>query len=401
MTTLNPLLAAVAAPPIAEAQRWIEGRSFPADKPLIDLAQAVPGYAPPDSLVDHLAQRLRDPAVHRYTEISGLPALRAALADRFARFYGGTIGAGNVAITAGCNQAFCLAMTALARPGDQVILPLPYYFNHKMWLDALGIEAAHLGFRPDAGGVPDVEEAARLVTDRTRAIVLVTPNNPTGAIYPAETIRTFYELAKRRGIALVLDETYIDFLPTDARPHDLFEDPDWPSTLVHLYSFSKVFAITGHRVGALTAGPTFLVQVEKAMDCVAICAPRIGQEAALFGLQQLGGWVEANTAAMRRRATVFREALAGSGGLSGLEGWRLVSLGAFFAYLEHPFPGRDAVEVARDLALRHNLLTLPGTMFGPGQDRFLRVAFANVGDDAAPVVAARLTDALSSSRDAA
>jgi aspartate/methionine/tyrosine aminotransferase len=394
MTTLNPLLAAVAAPPIAEAQRWIQGRSFPADRPLVDLAQAVPGYAPPESLIAHLADRLRDPAMHRYTEILGVPALRAALAARFARFYGGAIAPDHVAITAGCNQAFCLAMTALAQPGDRVILPLPHYFNHKMWLDTLGIEAAPLAFRPESGGVPDVEEAAALITDRTRAIVLVTPNNPTGAIYPAATLRAFYDLAKRRGIALVLDETYIDFLPTDARPHDLFEDPDWASTLIHLYSFSKVFAITGHRVGALTAGPALMAQVEKAMDCVAICAPRIGQEAALFGLEQLGGWVAANTAAMRRRATVFRDAL------SGLEGWRLVSLGAFFAYLEHPFPGRGAVEVARDLALRHNLLTLPGSMFGSGQDRFLRAAFANVGDDVAPVVAARLTDALSS-RDAA
>lgn len=393
MTMLNPLLTAVAAPPIAEAQRWVEGRFFPADRPLIDLAQAVPGYAPPEALVAHLAERLRDPAVHRYTAILGLPALRAALAARFARYYGGTIGPANVAITAGCNQAFCLVMAALARPGDQVVLPLPYYFNHRMWLDATGIQALHPAFRPDAGGVPDVEEVARLITDRTRAIVLVTPNNPTGAIYPAETLRAFYELAKRRGIALVLDETYIDFLPTDDRPHDLFQDPDWGSTVVHLYSFSKVFAITGHRVGAVTAGPALMAQIEKAMDCVAICAPRIGQEAALFGLEQLGGWVQGNTASMRERATVFRTAL------SQLEGWRLVSLGAFFAYLEHPYPGRDAVEVARGLALEHNLLTLPGSMFGPGQDRFLRVAFANVGSDVAPIVADRLTAALASSRD--
>ncbi|WP_225767584.1 aminotransferase [Inquilinus sp. Marseille-Q2685] len=391
MTTLNPLLAAVAAPPIAEAQRWVEGRSFPADRPLIDLAQAVPGYAPPEALTAHLAERLRDPAVHRYTAILGLPELRAALAARFARYYGGAIGPQNLAITAGCNQAFCLAMAALARPGDQVVLPLPYYFNHRMWLDATGIEALHPAFRPDAGGVPDVDEVARLITDRTRAIVLVTPNNPTGAIYPAGTLRAFYDLAKRRGIALVLDETYIDFLPTDARPHDLFEDPDWGSTVVHLYSFSKVFAITGHRVGSITAGPALMAQVEKAMDCVAICAPRIGQEAALFGLERLGGWVQGNTASMRERATVFRAAL------SQLQGWRLVSLGAFFAYLEHPFPSRDAVAVARGLALEHNLLTLPGSMFGPGQDRFLRVAFANVGSDAAPVVADRLTAALASS----
>lgn len=391
---LNSLLTAVAAPPIAEAQRWVEGRSFPADRPLIDLAQAVPGYAPPDALVAHLAERLRDPAMHRYTAILGLAELRAALAARFARYYGGAIGAENVAITAGCNQAFCLAMTALARPGDQVVLPVPYYFNHRMWLDAMGIQALQPAFRPDDGGVPDVEEVARLITDRTRAIVLVTPNNPTGAIYPAETLRAFYNLAKRRGIALVLDETYIDFLPTDDRPHDLFQDPDWASTVVHLYSFSKVFAITGHRVGSITAGPALMAQIEKAMDCVAICAPRIGQEAALFGLEQLGGWVQGNTASMRERATVFRTAL------SQLEGWRLVSLGAFFAYLEHPFAGRDAVAVARGLALEHNLLTLPGSMFGPGQDRFLRVAFANVGSDVAPIVADRLTAALAS-RDAA
>lgn len=388
MITLNPLLAAVAAPPIAEAQRWVEGRVFPADRPLIDVAQAVPGYAPPDALVAHLADRLRDRAMHRYTAILGVPELRAALAARFARFYGGAIAPENVAITAGCNQAFCLAMAALARPGDQVILPVPYYFNHRMWLDATGIEAVHPSFRPEAGGVPDVEEVARLITGRTRAIVLVTPNNPTGAITPAATLRAFYDLARRRGIALVLDETYIDFLPTDTRPHDLFEDPDWASTVVHLYSFSKVFAITGHRVGSITAGPALMAQVEKAMDCVAICAPRIGQEAALFGLEQLDGWVQGNTAAMRERATVFRAAL------SQLEGWRLVSLGAFFAYLEHPFAGREAVDVARFLALEHNLLTLPGSMFGPGQDRFLRVAFANVGSDAAPIVAERLTAAL-------
>lgn len=395
MITLNPLLTAVSESPIAESQRWVAGRSFPPDRPLIDLAQAVPGYPPPDELVAHLAERLRDPAVHRYTGILGLPALREALAGRFARFYGGAIGLDDVAITAGCNQAFCLAMMALASKGDQVILPVPYYFNHKMWLDALGIDAVHPSFRPDAGGVPDVDEVAALITPRTRAIILVTPNNPTGAVYPAETLRTFHALAKSRGIALVLDETYIDFLPTDARPHGLFQDPDWGSTIVHLYSFSKVFAITGHRVGALTAGPAIMAQVEKALDCVAICAPRIGQEAALYGLGHLLGWARGNAMAMRERAEVFRAAFA------GLEGWRLVSLGAFFAYLEHPFPGRDAVDVARDLAAHQNLLTLPGPMFGPGQGRFLRAAFANVGADVAPAVADRLGAALAASRNAA
>ena len=90
--------------------------------------------------------------------------------------------------TAGCNQGFCLATLALAQVGDEIILPLPYYFNHQMWFDMQGIRAVHLPFRPERGGVPDPEDAARLITERTRAIVLVTPNNPTGAVYQPEII---------------------------------------------------------------------------------------------------------------------------------------------------------------------------------------------------------------------
>ncbi|WP_207479968.1 aminotransferase [Arenibaculum pallidiluteum] len=385
---LNPLLRAVAPPPIAEAQGWVRGRSFPADKPLIDLAQAVPGSPPPSAMLEHLAARLVDPAVHRYTEILGMPALRQALAAHMGAFYGAEIEPGRVAITAGCNQAFCLAVMALAGPGDEVILPLPHYFNHRMWLDMQGLKAVPLSFRADAGGIPDIDEAEARIGPRTRAIVLVTPNNPTGAVYPPATIRSFYELAKRRGVALLLDETYKDFLPGDGAPHDLFSDPDWPRTLVQLYSFSKVFCLTGHRVGSLIAGPAVMECVEKAMDCVAICAPRLGQEAALFGLRECGAWVRGNTMAMRDRAEAFRSALA------GVQAYRLVSIGAYFAYLEHPFSDRGATEVARGLAADQNLLTLPGPMFGAGQERFLRVAFANVDGTLAPEVAARLAESL-------
>jgi aspartate/methionine/tyrosine aminotransferase len=384
MITPNPLVAAVATPAIAESRRWVEGRSFPADRPLIDLAQAVPADPPADALIDHLAARLRDPAIHRYTEIPGILPLREALAARIERIYGGTVGADRVVVTAGCNQAFCLAVMALAQAGDEVILPLPYYFNHQMWLEMLGIRPRHLAFRADAGGIPDLDEAARAIGPRTRAIVLVTPSNPTGAITPAATIRGFYDLAKRHRIALILDETYLDYLPTDEPAHDLFRDPDWAGTLVHLYSFSKVYSLTGYRVGALAAGPGVTDAVEKALDCVAICAPRIGQEAALFGLRHLDGWVAGKVAEMRGRAQVFRSAL------SQVPGFRLVSLGAYFAYLEHPFAGQDATRVARRLVDEASLLTLPGTMFGPGQERFLRLAFANAPGEAAPTVAARL-----------
>jgi len=382
---VNPLLAAVAVPPIAEAASWIKGRVFPPDRPLIDLCQAVPGYPPAESLTSHLAARIAEPAMARYTDILGLPALRQALADEAGAFYGAAIAPEQVAITAGCNQAYCLALMALAGPGDEVILPLPYYFNHQMWLDMLGIRARHLAFRPDRGGVPEPGEAAALIGPRTRAIVLVTPNNPTGAIYPASVIADFHRLAREHGLALVLDETYRDFLPAPGAPHRLFEEPGWADTLVHLYSFSKVFSLTGYRVGAAICGAGLAAEIAKAMDCVSICAPRLGQEAALYGLAALAAWREEKRLLMRQRLSALRQAMRRND-----TGYELVSAGAYFAYMRHPFAGESATAVAQRLAAEQNLLVLPGSMFGPAQEGFVRCAFANVEAALMPEVARRL-----------
>ncbi len=382
---VNPLLSAVAPPPIAEAHGWIQGRRFPADRPLIDVAQAVPGYPPPTSLTDYLSSVVGEPAMARYTEIEGLAELRAALAADIDKVYGTTIEPERVAVTAGCNQAFCLALLALARVGDEVILPLPYYFNHQMWLDMQGIRAVHLPFRPERGGVPDPADAAARVNERTRAIVLVTPNNPTGAVYPPDVIAAFYGLAKARNLALVVDETYRDFLPADGAPHALFAEADWPDTLAHLYSFSKVFCLTGYRVGAVVCGPALGGEIGKAMDTVAICAPRIGQVAALHGLRTLGDWRRDNTLLMRDRLAKLRDAFKRTD-----NSYQLVSAGAYFAYVRHPFDGHRAADVARHLADDHNILCLPGSMFGDGQDSYLRFAFANVAGEAMIELAGRL-----------
>ncbi len=376
-------LGTVEPPAIAAARAWVAGRAFPAERPLIDLAQAVPSYPPPPDLIEHLAAAVRDPAAHRYTEILGLPSLREAHGAHLSDVYQASIPASHVAITAGCNQAFCVAIQALAQAGDSVLLPTPWYFNHKMWLDALGIEARPLSFRPDTGGVPDLAEAARLINDRTRAIVLVSPNNPTGAIYPPAVLRAFFDLAQSRGIALVLDETYKDFLRGDQPAHDLFTDPTWPGTLIQLYSFSKVFALTGHRVGSLVASPGFLAAVEKLLDCIAICAPNLGQRAALYGLQHLAPWVASNRAELSARAAAFRD------GFAAQQRWQLISLGAYFAYVRHPFDA-PGLAVAERLAATQNLLALPGSFFGVGQDAYVRLAFANAAAAAVPDVMARL-----------
>jgi aspartate/methionine/tyrosine aminotransferase len=382
--TPNPWLAAVEPSPIGETKRWVLGRTFPADRPLIDLSQAVPGYPPAMELRQHLGELLLDPAMHGYTPILGLPALREDYAAHLSSFYGATITAGEVGITSGCNQAFCLALMSIAKAGDQVILPRPHYFNHDMWLRMQGVEPVSLDFRPGSGAVPHADDAAKLIGPRTRAIVLISPNNPTGAVYTPATIHAFFELAKKHRLALLLDETYKDFLPEGARPHELFSDPTWRGTLVHLYSFSKVFALTGYRVGGVTADPRLIAEIEKAMDCVSICPPRLAQEAALYGLRKLLPWARKNTEGLKVRADLLGDGLARS------NRWRLVSIGAYFAYVEHPFAGRRSTDVSKKLADEENLLTIPGDMFGAGQERFVRLAFANVSDDRIPLVLERL-----------
>lgn len=369
----NPLVLGVTEPPIAEAQGWIEGRTFPPERPLLNMAQAVPSYPPAESLQDRLAKAVRRPDTSLYTEILGLPALRVALAEHMGEAYGAALDARDFGITAGCNQAYCVAMTALAGPGDEVILPAPWYFNHRMWLQMQGVGAVPLLCEETAGAMPDPADAEVLINERTRAIVLVTPNNPTGAVYPPELIDAFFEIARAHDIALVLDETYKDFMPQEEPPHRLFGRSDWRDVFVQLYSFSKAYSLTGYRVGSVAGGPAIMDAIEKIMDCVAICAPRIGQEAALFGLGNLAGWRAEKRELMADRTNALREAFRATNC-----GYRLVSSGAYFAWVRHPFSDMDSYAVARMLATEHNLLCLPGSMFGPGQDRYLRFAFANL-----------------------
>ncbi|MCT8160788.1 aminotransferase [Pseudoruegeria sp. SHC-113] len=371
---LNPRFAETTPPPVMEARRWLEGVSFPPERPLLNVSQAAPVDPPPQGLREALAEAvLSEDAAHLYGPVLGLPELRAEVASQWSETYGGTIAPEQVAITSGCNQAFVAAMSTLAGAGDEVILPTPWYFNHKMWLDMQGVRTVPLA--TGAGLLPDADAAAALITPRTRAIVLVTPNNPGGAEYPADLVRTFFELARARGIALIVDETYRDFDSRSGAPHDLFSDPDWTDTLIQLYSFSKAYRLTGHRVGAMVAAPARLMEVEKFLDTVAICPNQLGQRGALWGMRNLRQWLAGERAEILARRAAIED------GFPRLEGWKLLGCGAYFAYAEHPF-AMASDDLARALVRDAGVLLLPGTMFMPAGDpagrRQLRIAFANI-----------------------
>jgi aspartate/methionine/tyrosine aminotransferase len=368
--TVSSRISSVEAPPIAEAMTWV--KTGERNRELLNLCQAVPSYPPAEILQDEIARLARDPDVSLYTDISGISQLREELARHMAADYRGSIAPTNVSIVSGCNQAFSAVIMVLAKAGDNVVLPSPYYFNHQMWLDMVGVEKRLIPAFAEARPYPSVEDAAAAIDGRTRAIILCSPNNPTGAIYPPDVIAEFYALARERGIALIIDETYKDFR-TDASPlHGLFGISGWQDTFIQLYSFSKVFALTGYRVGSIIAGPQVLSEAEKILDCMAICAPHISQRAALFGLGNLDEWKQEKRLLMDGR----RASLLSAFNNRALK-YKLVSSGAYFAYVKHPFAGEAAKSVAMRLAGEHDVLCLPGSMFGPDQADFLRFAFAN------------------------
>ena len=363
-------------PPVMEAHRWLEGVAFPEDRPLINVSQAAPVDPPPLPLRQAMAEfAVSQDSAHLYGPVLGNDDLRSELSAQIGSHYAARVITDQVAITSGCNQAFSAVISAITDQGDEVILPTPWYFNHKMWLDMVGVNSADLP--TDDELLPDPDKARSLITDKTRAIVLVTPNNPAGVEYPSDLMRDFYELAQAKGLRLIIDETYRDFDSRSGPPHDLFQQRSWDSTLVHLYSFSKAYRLTGHRVGAIATSAALLTEIEKFLDTVAICPGQIGQFAALWGLQNLSQWVADEREEILHRRAAINEGMPRLAN----NGWRLLGLGAYFAYLEHPFDIASD-ELAKHLVAEAGILLLPGTMFMPAHDangkRQIRIAFANL-----------------------
>jgi aspartate/methionine/tyrosine aminotransferase len=306
---------------IPKAQKW--GRNYLAalgskvtpDNSLLDLSQGVPLAAPHPSVLEALARVSADPQAAKYGPIMGQPALREALANETRALYqiaststssitntNGTVPAGangdslptvtaeDVGITTGCNMAFLLLLMVLCPPGSSVLLPYPAYFNHYMSLSFQSLHPAWIPCDPQNAFRPSLEVARQLLENpehERRAIVLVTPNNPTGLVLSPDELKQWYDLAREFEVALILDETYRDFVEApEGRgvPHRLFEDPDWRGTLISLGSFSSKslptgkrilteiegYKLPGHRLGSIICSPQLLQQITTIGDCMQV-----------------------------------------------------------------------------------------------------------------------------------
>lgn len=382
---INPLIDKLSAPPIPAVQAW--ARQYDgAHGPLVDLSQAVPGYPPHPDMLRFLGEAASSVAYAGYGPIEGETVLREAYARHVGNLYGAEIKANNVHITSGCNQAFIAAIMCVAQSGDTVLATDPFYFNHQSSLEMLGIRSETMLCRAENGFVPDIEDVRAALHKGVRALVLVSPNNPTGAIYPPQLLAQIYAACRDNGTWLLLDETYRDFLSdADQAPHDLFKEVDWPSHLIQLYSFSKSFCIPGHRLGAIVAGADMVANVAKVMDNLQICATRAPQIAVSRAIEPLQSWRDDNRKEIARRAEALRVSM------SNVAGWHVEAVGAYFAFVRHPYEGSSSVAVAERLAKTTGIITLPGSFFGESQDAFLRFAFANVDVAGIEATAARLS----------
>jgi aspartate/methionine/tyrosine aminotransferase len=238
--------------------------------------------------------------------------------------------------------------------------------------------------------IPDPQDAEKFMNEKTRAICLVTPNNPVGVEYSDDLLHDFLSLAQKHNVKLILDETYLDFRTIDD-VHTLWSDPAAQNHLIVLYSFSKAYRLTGHRVGAVVASPHQITEIEKFLDTVTICPAQTGQFAAQWGLEHLGDWVEHERQQTIQKLAQFRQSFD----RLVPYGWKLLGSGAYFAYVEHPF-NMTSIAAAQELLQQGHILALPGAFFSPDESRLghnhLRVAFANIDAETVETFVDRLID---------
>jgi aspartate/methionine/tyrosine aminotransferase len=385
MPSFNPLIEKLSPPPVPSVLAW--GREYDGSRGAkIDLSQAVPGYPPHPDMLAWLSEAAGSTAYTGYGAIEGEDVLRQSYAVHVSDLYGTSVSPANIHITSGANQAFMCVAMAIAGAGDTVAVTNPFYFNQETTLAMLGIKVVTVDCDRAEGFLPDMEAVKSVLSSGVRALVLVTPNNPTGAVYPPALLREIFLLCKRQGAWLILDETYRDFLMDDQPLHDLLSVPGWEDALALTYSFSKSYCIPGHRLGAVTAGPAMVDQIAKVMDNLQICAPRAAQAAVAKAIPTLADWRRDNRAEIAGRA----EALADV--MSRLPQWKVEALGAYFAYVKHPFVGLPSEVVAEKLAREAGIVCLPGVYFGEGQGDYLRFAFANADAPTIRLLEERLRD---------
>ncbi len=324
----------------------------------ISLGQGVVSYGPPADAVAALPALMADPALNKYQAVTGIAPLVSALAGKLRAENGYDIDArSEIMVTAGSNSAFLTAVLAVADPGDEFILPTPYYFNQEMAIRMCNCTPVPVPTREN--WQLDVDAIARAVTPRTRAIVTLSPNNPSGAVYPEADLRAVSALCAQRGLYHFSDEAYEYFTYGQARHFSPASIAGAQGHTLSFYSFSKNYGMASWRVGYVVYPLELSEAMNKVQDTNLICAPVVSQLLALKALEKGRSFVAPRIEALAQVRTAVHESLASLGALASFPRTE----GAFYVLMK--LPGvEDALAFNRAMVERHRVATVPGFAFG-------------------------------------
>ena len=350
----------------------------------ISLGQGVVDYAPPDAARQALARFCGEPDRHKYQHGLGIPELRERISARLASENGIDEDRFALMVTAGGNMAFLTALLAICAEGDEVMLVRPYFFNHEMAVRMIGcrpvVVAADERYQLDLVAI----EAA--VGPRTRAVVTVSPNNPSGAVYPESDLRSVNALCADRGLYHISDEVYEYFLFDGARHSSPGAIPGAEHHTVCIYSLSKSYGFASWRVGYMVFPSPLLESVEKIQDTNVICAPAVSQHAAVAVLDAGRTWVEERLKSIAEVRRIALDALSSLGNRVTVPR----ADGAFY-FLVRVHRGGDAEVLVERLIREHRIAVIPGTAFGMDDGCYLRVGYGAVDAASMKEAMARLT----------
>ncbi len=341
----------------------------------ISFGQGIAFYGPPPEAFSSVQECLTDESINRYGPVEGIPELQQALIEKLKTTNSIDINSGNaVIVTAGSNMAFNTAILAITDPGDEVILPLPYYFNHEMSLTMERCKPILVPCKEDFH--LDVDQIRSAITNKTKAIITISPNNPSGAVYSKQELLEINQLCLEKNIYHISDEAYEDFYYQGHQHFSSASHKDTQQHTISLFSFSKGYGFAGWRIGYMVIPEHLLPAVKKIQDTILISPPVISQHAAIGALS-----AENNFLATKRNAmSVKRELVLGK--LCALSNLKSTpsSEGAFYTLLNIDTK-QDDMQLAQILIEKHGVATIPGSAFGIKSGCYLRLSYGALTDE--------------------
>jgi aspartate aminotransferase len=343
------------------------------DPEAIHLEVGEPDFPTPSHIVEAAHEAARTGHT-RYAPNAGLPELREALADKVARRNGYEARPEQVVVTQGGIQALYLVLRALLEPGDEVLLPDPAWPNFRMIAHLLGARVLPYPLVAEGDFLPRLEDLERLVTPRTRAILVNSPSNPLGTVLPHELAKMLLDFARSRGLWFVADEVY-DELTLDGSFASVGSVAEPDDRLVSIYSFSKVYAMTGWRVGYLVAPPDLAGLLTGMQEPIISCVNTPAQLAALAAVTGPQQMVREMREAYRERRDELLETLD-RGDLTSSR-----PSAAFYVWTDVSEAGLPSMDFARNLIEREHVAVAPGSAFGERGEGYVRLSLASSRED--------------------